>query len=151
MKAIIVGGGIGGGGSGTPTPSPTPSPSPVPTPPPPPSSSYYAGVIASAIREGRLITVSRIPLVAVPSQVLAVQLGNQSCRIGVFQKSTGLFLNLAVNGRAIASGALCRDRVWLIRDAYLGFTGDLCFADTRGRDDPVYDGLADRFQLLWGR
>lgn len=144
------GGVIGGGGSGAPTPSPTPTPSPVPAPPPPPSSSYYAGVVASALREGRSIALSRIPLVAVPSQTLATQLGQQSCRIAVFQKSTGLYLNLYAGGKAIALGVLCRDRVWLVRDAYLGFTGDLCFIDTRGTQDPDYTGLADRFELVWG-
>lgn len=144
------GGDIGGGG-GAGAPSPSPAPSPVPMPPPPPSSSYYAGVVASAIREGRSISFLRIPLVAVPAQRLAVQLDNQSCRIEVFQKSTGLFLSLAAGAKQIASGVLCRDRVWLIRDAYLGFTGDLCFVDTRGADDPDYSGLDDRFLLLWGR
>lgn len=145
------GGDIGGGGSGMPTPSPTPTPSPVPMPPPPPSSSYYAGVVASALREGRSITLSRIPLVAVPSQTFTTQLGQQSCRISVFQKSTGLYLDLVVGNKPIALGVLCRDRVWVVRDAYLGFTGDLCFIDTRGTDDPDYTGLADRFELVWGR
>lgn len=100
---------------------------------------------------GYQITVSRIPLVAVPSQVTSVQLLDQSCRIAVYQKSTGLYLDLFTGTRTIAAGVLCHDRVWLIRDAYLGFAGDLAFIDTQGTSDPDYTGLADRYQLLWGR
>lgn len=88
-----------------------------------------------------------IPLTATPSQEFSVTLGNQLCRIKVYQKSTGLFLDLFVSDRPIVQGALCRDRVRIVRHAYLGFVGDLAFIDTMGRADPEYAGLGDRFQL----
>lgn len=143
------GGTIGGGGP-APTPSaPTPTPA-VPTPAPPPTSAILPDIIASAERNGGSISIVAIPLNALPSQVLSVTLGDQSCRIAVYQRSTGLYLDLTADNVPIATGAICRDRVWLIRDGYLGFRGDLAFVDTQGSSDPDYTGLQDRFLLLWG-
>lgn len=136
------GGAIGGGGSGG---------TPAQTPVTPPTSSIVAAVVASSERSGMPIVVSRIPLSSVPAQRLSVQLDGQSCVILVYQKSTGLYLDLSVAAVPIVTGALCRDRVWIVRDGYLGFVGDLAFVDTQGEDDPTYTDLTDRFQLLWGR
>lgn len=91
----------------------------------------------------------QIPLVARPAQIETVQLGNQNCRVEVYQKRTGLYLDLYLNDAPILLGALCRDRVFLLRGISSKFSGDLCFVDTQGLDDPAYSGLADRFQLLW--
>lgn len=93
---------------------------------------------------------STIPLSAVPSQELAVQLGGQRCRIEVSQKRTGLYLSLYLADVPIVTGVLARDRTWIVRDAYLGFTGDLAFIDTQGVADPDYTGLGTRFLLVWG-
>ena len=106
--------------------------------------------MASAERGGGSVTLVRIPLSAVPAQNLYVQLGAQSCRLHVYQKLTGLYLDLDVDSVRVVSGALCRDRVWIVRDGYLGFTGDLAFVDGQGASDPDYTGLASRFQLVWG-
>lgn len=91
-----------------------------------------------------------IPLTATPAQTVSATLGNQSCEISVYQKRTGLYLDLSVNGALIAAGLLCRDATWLVRAEYSGFVGDLAFVDTQGNDDPVYGGLGSRFQLVWG-
>lgn len=47
------------------------------------------------------------------------------------------------------AGVLCRNRVYLVREAYLGFRGDLAFVDTAGNDDPQYAGLGTRWPLLY--
>jgi len=90
-----------------------------------------------------------VPLRAVPSQTLNVVLAGQNCKINVYQKSVGLFLDLLVDDAAIVTAALCRDRVRIVRDAYLGFVGDLCFADTQGVVDPQYADLGARYQLVY--
>lgn len=140
----------GGGGppappSPTPTPIPTPSPTPGPSPTPSPSA-----IIAAA---GPIVTLALrsavVPLSAVPAQVLAVTLAQQACTIRVYQKAFGIFLDLYVDGRAIVLGVQCEDRNRVVRDAYRGFTGDLLFVDTQGRDDPYYTGLGGRYVLLW--
>lgn len=90
-----------------------------------------------------------IPLAATPSQKLNALLASQNCQIKVYQKTTGLYLDLSINDAPVKSGILCLDRVLLIRHAYLGFVGDLCFFDTQGTSDPTYDGLGARYQLVY--
>lgn len=90
-----------------------------------------------------------IPLPAFASQTFNVVLAGQSCALNLYQKSTGLYLDLAIAGRAVASGVLCRDRVKLLRQEYLGFLGDLAFMDTQGQDDPHFDGLGSRWVLVY--
>lgn len=90
-----------------------------------------------------------IPLSAVPSQTVSVQLSQKSCRISVYQKRTGLFVDIAVNDVTVLSGALGRDRTWLVRGAHFGFPGDLTFIDSQGAQDPHYSGLGTRYALVW--
>ncbi|ALJ98698.1 MULTISPECIES: phage baseplate plug family protein [Burkholderia] len=90
-----------------------------------------------------------LPITARPAQNFSVLLAGQNCQISVYQKTTGLYLDLAVNNATIKGGIICRDRVRLIRYAYLGFIGDLTFFDTQGVDDPQYAGLGTRWQLVY--
>jgi hypothetical protein len=90
-----------------------------------------------------------IPLSAVPSQSLTIQLGGQNCSINVYQKSTGLFFDLAIDDVPCVTSVLCLNQVGLIREAYYGFVGQLGFYDTQSSDDPTYDGLGNRYQLLY--
>lgn len=95
------------------------------------------------------MAVESIPLVATPSQTLAVQLGGQSCRVNVRQRRTGLFVDLIVQDAPVALGVKAIDRRYLIRAPYKGFAGDLFFVDTQGRENPQFDGLGTRWQLAW--
>ncbi|MBR8479455.1 phage baseplate plug family protein [Burkholderia cenocepacia] len=90
-----------------------------------------------------------LPITARPAQNFSVLLAGQNCQISVYQKTTGLYLDLAVNNVAVKGGIICRDRVRLIRYAYLGFIGDLTFFDTQGVEDPQYAGLGARWQLVY--
>lgn len=90
-----------------------------------------------------------IPLSATPSQRVTVGLGDQTCKIDVYQLSTGLYVNLYVNDSLIIGGVIAEDRNRIVRDAYLGFDGDLAFVDQQGTDDPVYTGLGGRFPLMY--
>lgn len=94
---------------------------------------------------------SVIPLSQVPAQTIPVQLGDQACVITLYHKRTGLYLDLSVRDKPIVTGVLCRDRVWLVRNAYLGFVGDLALIDLQGRADPDWGALGSRFVLVWGR
>lgn len=90
-----------------------------------------------------------IPLAAVPSQTLSVLLASQNCQIKVYQKTTGVYIDLYVNNVPVVTGVICRNAVQVVRQAYLGFGGDLAFLDTQGSDDPTYTGLGARFQLVY--
>lgn len=93
---------------------------------------------------------SAIALTPLPSQIVTVQLENTAVRLQIYQKRTGMFMDIFMNDRVVLSGVICRDRVWLVRDAYRGFPGDLSFIDTQGASDPDYTGLGTRFILVWG-
>lgn len=90
-----------------------------------------------------------IPLAAIPAQQLTVTLGGQSCVISIYQKTTGLYFDLTVNGAPVVIGVLALNLTFIVREPYLGFIGDLAFNDTIGSDDPTYDGLGMRYVLLW--
>jgi hypothetical protein len=90
-----------------------------------------------------------VPLSPKPAQTLSVVLGGQNCDITVYQKTTGLFFDLAIAGVYLVRARLCRDYVSLIRQPYLGFYGEMFFLDTQGDADPEYSGLGDRFQLVY--
>ena len=90
-----------------------------------------------------------VPLQAVPSQTLNVNLNNQACTINVYQKSTSLFIDLLVNDALIIGGVICLNAHLIVISAYLGFIGDLAFLDTQGSNDPTYDGLGARYVLAY--
>ena len=90
-----------------------------------------------------------IPCQPIPAQSFNVTLGGQSCNISLYQKTTGIFIDLKLNGVPLLTGVLCRQRVLLVRQVYLGFFGDISFIDTSGFDDPSYVGLGTRWQLVY--
>lgn len=91
-----------------------------------------------------------IPLVPQASQTLRTIVNNQSCSISLTQKDNGdTFFSLSVSGNSIVTGVLVRDRVLLVRQAYLGFTGDFAFQDNEGTSDPDYTGLGTRWTLMY--
>lgn len=90
-----------------------------------------------------------VPLQSTPSQTVSVGLGNQQCKINVYQKQPGLFFDLYVAGVVVITGVLCLNLNLLVRNSYLGFVGDLAFVDTQGANDPDYTGLGTRYQLIY--
>ena len=92
-----------------------------------------------------------VPLQAgVPNQTLTTTLGDQSVQINLYQKATGLFLDLyLLPGTLVLAGALCRNLRPIVISPYLGFIGDLMFADLRGAQDPDYTGLGERYILSY--
>ena len=90
-----------------------------------------------------------IPLNAVPSQIVNVTLNNQACTINIYQYDWGLYVDLYVNGVLIIGGVIALNANLIVRDAYLGFQGDLAFYDTQGLTDPVFTGLGAQYQLVY--
>lgn len=90
-----------------------------------------------------------ITLQAIKAQEMQVRLGDQSVTLRIYQRSTGLFIDIGIDDLWIAQGVACLNGNRLVRYPYLGFSGELFFADTKGSEDPVYDGLGDRFLLFY--
>ena len=90
-----------------------------------------------------------VPLNPVPSQSVNVTLAGQLCRINIYQKAFGIFLDLLVDGEMIVAGVLCLNLTLIVRSIYLGFIGDLCFLDGQGSSDPDFTGLGARFSLAY--
>jgi len=90
-----------------------------------------------------------IPISALPAQSFSVTLDTQACTINIAQKTTGMFIDLLLNNVLIIGGVLCLDRTYIVRDLYLGFSGDLFFADTQRTSDPYYTDLGTRYLLVY--
>ncbi len=95
------------------------------------------------------MTYQLIPLTQVGSQAFTISLSSQQCNINVYQLSTGLYCDIVANQTNIVTTMLCLNLVGLVREAYLGFTGQLFFFDTQGTSDPDYSGLGTRYQLVY--
>jgi hypothetical protein len=98
---------------------------------------------------GNIYTTMRavVPLLTVASQILTVQLNQQSCNLNVYQRTTGLFIDVGIGGQLIICGVIAHDRCKILRDTYLGFVGDLAFWDSQGTQDPDWTGLNQRYYL----
>ncbi len=90
-----------------------------------------------------------IPLRAKPAQITSVILGGQNCRIKLYQKTEGLFVDLVANGTAVVTCVVGRDGALIVCRGYIGFVGNLMFVDTQGSSDPEYSGLGTRYKLLY--
>lgn len=96
-----------------------------------------------------MATYQTIPLTTVASQSFTTLLGSQQCSITVYQLSTGLYCDIVASNNTIVNTMLCLNLVGLVREAYLGFTGQLFFYDTQGTSDPYFSGLGTRYQLVY--
>jgi hypothetical protein len=95
------------------------------------------------------VTVYSIPIADVTAQSFTVALSGQQTEIRLYQNSTGLYCDVSVNNTLIIAGVLCLNLNEIVRDAYLGFIGDLYFLDTQGLSDPSSPGLGARYQFLY--
>ena len=65
-----------------------------------------------------------IPIKPQASQQVNVPLAGQPCTINVYQKTTGLYVDLYVNDVLIIGGVIALEANRIVRSAYLGFIGD---------------------------
>lgn len=91
-----------------------------------------------------------VPLVATPSQILSVTLGNQSTQITVYTLRSGLYIDIVNAGAPVVTCRICRNLQYILEDAlYQGYQGDFIFVDTQGDTDPEYSGLGSRYLLVY--
>jgi hypothetical protein len=91
-----------------------------------------------------------VPLDALLNQTVAITLGRQYCRINVYARAhCGVVVDVLVMDALIVGGVIAHDRTRIVRNAYLGFEGELAFVDQAGREDPDWRELGTRWPLLW--
>lgn len=90
-----------------------------------------------------------IPLQAVANQAAIATLNGQLTQLNVYQKRTGLFLDIYVGNSLVLAGARCRNLTLMVMNAYLGFLGDLTWIDNQGSQNPDYTGLGGRYSLIY--
>lgn len=86
---------------------------------------------------------------AIPNQQLQAQLGVQAVTLNVYQTNFALMMDVLIGPTKIVTGVACENLNRIVRDAYLGFSGDFIWFDTQGTDDPVYTGIGTRFFLIY--
>ena len=90
-----------------------------------------------------------IAISPVPSQTLQVNLSGQGVQLNIYQKSTGLFMDVYLNNVLLVGGVICQNENLIIRSTYLGFPGDLMFIDNISDTDPYYTGLGTQYSLAY--
>lgn len=95
------------------------------------------------------MTAVQIPLATTASQTLNVVLNQQLIRLDIYQRSTGLYMNVWLDDTMVVAGAICQNLNPVVHADYLGLGGDFVFVDTQGSDDPTYDGLSGRYVLIF--
>lgn len=91
-----------------------------------------------------------IPLTDSPSQDFNVNVGGQFCSLSLRTRLDGaMYMDVYVNNALIVGGVVCQNLNRIVRNAYLGFIGDLLFIDNQGASDPSYPGLGTRYELLY--
>lgn len=88
-----------------------------------------------------------VPLDTVPNQTLSTTLNGQLVRLNVYQRTVGLFVDVALNDVLLIGGVIALDRNLIVRSKYLGFIGDLAFFDVQGFADPQWAFFGQRFFL----
>lgn len=93
--------------------------------------------------------MQEINLKPIKAQQVSVTIRGQACQIRLVQRTTGLFIDVALGDLWIVQGVICLNCNKLVRYAHLGLQGELFFADTVGDADPIYDELGTRFRLFY--
>lgn len=88
-----------------------------------------------------------VPLQPLPAQVVYTMLNDQLTRLRVYQKPTGIYIDVSLNDALVIGGVICQNKNRIIRSKYLGYIGDLAFFDTQGDTDPEFSGIGTRYFL----
>jgi hypothetical protein len=90
-----------------------------------------------------------VPLLPVASQTFNATINDQATNINVYSRLGVLYMDVYLNAVLVIGGVACWNANVVIRNSYLGYSGDFAFYDTEGLEDPVYTGLGTRFILVY--
>ena len=90
-----------------------------------------------------------IPLQPIPAQELLIILDGQNCTIRLYWRWWKLYCDLLMDSEPVFTGAMCQNLQWINQSPSILFAGGLVFVDTLGNETPRWDGLGDRWNLLY--
>lgn len=96
-----------------------------------------------------MIASVTIPVNSVPNQRVSVPLSGHQFDLDIIQRSTGLYMDVTMDGVLMIAGVLCQDRTWIIRYPIYQSPGDFAFVDQTGKNDPDYTGIGLRYLLIY--
>lgn len=91
----------------------------------------------------------QIPLSAVPFQTVSAVVNGQNYRVTVRQNGAFIYTSVMVDGVRVVDNALAVARGRVIPFAQTVARTRLYWVDTQGNDRPQYDGLGDRWILVY--
>lgn len=95
------------------------------------------------------MTWMEIPLSAVPFQTVSAVVNGQNYRITVRQNGAFVYTSVMVDGEKVVDNALAVARGRVIPFAQTVAQTMLYWLDTQGNDRPQYEGLGDRWKLVY--
>lgn len=95
------------------------------------------------------MTWMEIPLSAVPFQTVSAVVNGQNYRITVRQNGAFVYTSVMVDGEKVVDNALAVARGRVIPFAQTVAQTMLYWIDTQGNDRPQYEGLGDRWKLVY--
>ena len=90
-----------------------------------------------------------VPIQSLASQNLNTIINGQLICIDLYQRSTGLFMDVWLKNQRVVAGAICQNANPILHAPYLGLGGDFFFLDLQGNSDPTYDALGSRYILIY--
>lgn len=90
-----------------------------------------------------------IPLQSVPAQEVQVILNGQNCTIRVYWRFWKLYVDLLVDSEPVFTGCMVQNCQWVNQSPSLLFSGGLVFVDSLGDETPRWDGLDERWALIY--
>lgn len=93
--------------------------------------------------------IYRIPISAIPNQQLSVVLDDQNCVIALRQIAQSVYCDLTVDDAVVFQGRICETESLINQYPSRNFHGKLFFVDTKGSDNPQYEGFNSRWLLVY--
>ena len=93
--------------------------------------------------------ITYLPIKPEPSQRFSIVLDGQNCTIELYQRFDHLYVDLYVDDTPVTQGLVCLDHVAIPQLSTNLFKGLLFFLDSLGFEDPQWEGLGDRYKLIY--
>ena len=90
-----------------------------------------------------------IPLSATPAQKTTVTIDEQDITVSLRTMLGKLYADVQLDGRHLIRNRVCLNGMPLINESWRGLNGELYFIDTQGQGNPQWQGLGDRFVLVY--